>query len=340
MRPRGNKRNPGYKWISISDHASFEIKARAYFAEARQVMSEEEWRKRSGQHCLSRSNRPYKDTYLVVAWAFQELEKPLPYRAPAGKAVGDHVYEPVNKRVLPAEIDLQPAPGDPPWSEQPGTAAGEVPPEAEEEQRILWQDDRDFIPEDGFRGERYGYAFKLGLQGLGYYLEMERPCPGASCPARSQPELSADGASAADAPGCAPAVAAGAPSTPAAKEPSVAAPPPPPRDWLGPYAVSTDDEALGPAVFDDVPSIYDTLVRTTAPGRYARTYKDGVMALLTKSLVHKHSPYCGRFALGRRRGRAHVASTHPSRAARSSGHASRLVFERRRSPLADAGLVA
>eukprot|EP00959_Pyramimonas_sp_CCMP1952_P220093 4601641-Pyramimonas_sp.AAC.1 len=72
-----------------------------------------------------------------------------------------------------------------------------------------------------------------------------------------------------------------------------------PRDWEAGQDESTDDEALGPARPEDVCSVYDVHVRTTAPSRHLRAYKDGVMALLTQPLLHKHSPYCGLWSLGR-----------------------------------------
>ena len=49
---------------------------------------------------------------------------------------------------------------------------------------------------------------------------------------------------------------------------------------------------------DDIPSIYDKYVWTTSPMRWLETYKDLTMYQLTQSLEHKHTPYCGKVALG------------------------------------------
>ena len=378
VRPRGNKANPGYKWIAVRQNARFEIKALAYFAEAWQVMSEEEWRSSSGRHKMMRKNRPYAKTYLVAVWAFQELQTPIPYGAPPGKAVGDHKFKRVRGQRLADWVNLQ---NGPPETAADGISSADGSGEAAAtEMPQLWQDDRAFILEEVWRGERYGYVFKMGMQGLGYYLDALNGCVGGSISERSQivppahtepvsgdAEVSAGaplapespptlgtteeardgvqrgeeaiegaalpsgvrptapqaslGADAdvndppAQSPGGSPEEAASG-DAPAAAPSHEAAPSagqespltqvdaaledkdPIASLWKG-AEPETDEDELGPVEPNNVPSIYDVFVRTTAPGRYAKTYKDGVMAIYTKCLVHKHSPYCGKYTLGR-----------------------------------------
>ena len=61
----------------------------------------------------------------------------------------------------------------------------------------------------------------------------------------------------------------------------------------------TDEEQLRrSAQSDDVASLYDAYVRTTSPPRHLRVYKDATMAFLAKPLMHHHTAYCGKYALG------------------------------------------
>ncbi|CAK0812778.1 unnamed protein product, partial [Prorocentrum cordatum] len=338
VRPRGLK-DGGRKWLACTADAGAQIVAVAHVAGAQQVMSQDEWRQKSKEHGMSRRTCLYRKTFLVHVRMVQQLAEAVPYADPGARACGDHVFRPTDagpptdrvlllpppRRYLPDCVkvnciwDIDAAHMDVLASGSSTVVARPVGVVGEERKWLAravdsgaqiagWTSasvNREVPSEEEWVAARETYGLVEDALPFAPTLLVElRALQLFAKPVDYAPPRAGSGVG-------------GAPPPPqphteprgggeeaerggeeAEGEPP-AAPKRPAADWLDGAASETDDELLGPSRVDNVASIYDVYTRTTGPKRWRGVYRDGVMTLLTKSLMHKHGPYCGKYSLGR-----------------------------------------
>ncbi|CAK0836637.1 unnamed protein product [Prorocentrum cordatum] len=330
VRPRGLK-DAGRKWLACTADAGAQIVAVARVAGARQVMSQDEWRQKSKEHGMSRRTCFYRKTFLVHVRMVQQLAEAVPCADPGARACGDHVFRPTDagpptdrvlllpppRRYFPdcvkvnciwdidaAQMDVL-ASGSSTVVARPVGVVGEerkwlaraadsgaqiagwtsasVSREAPSEEEWAAARETSGLVEDALP---FAPTFLVELRALQLFAKPVDYAPpragsavgGAPPPPQPHPEPRVGGE------------AAERGGEEAEGEPP-AAPKRPAADWLDGAASETDDELLGPSKADNVACIYDVYARTTGPKRWRGVYRDGVMTLLTKSLMHKHGPY-------------------------------------------------